>query len=60
MPNRGFHLYRDRDVSVVLDGTNEPAMGPSYCFEPIAPSGAVGSTWEECLWQPEHVRGVDA
>lgn len=60
MPNRGFHLYRDRDLSVLLDGSRVPAMGPSYCFEPIAPSGAAGSTWEECLWRPERLAGVEA
>lgn len=36
-PNPGFNATGSSDLSVLLDRFDKPAMGPSYCFEPILP-----------------------
>lgn len=58
-PNRGFHLYEDRDVSVLHDAykARGPMMAPSYCFEPITDCYDTTS-WDECAWKPEHMRAA--
>ena len=55
-PNEGFNPNLDRDLSVKHPCCDGPMMAPSYCFEPITPSGHKITSWDECLWMPEHIR----
>lgn len=68
-PIRGnkLRLTNRWDLQVVYDHawTNVSGVVMSsdtiaYCLqdshEPILPEGAQPSTWEQCLWQPDHLR----
>lgn len=55
-PNEGFNPNRDRDLSVKHPSFDGPMMAPSYCFEPIIPTGHQVTSWDHCLWMPEHMR----
>src|SRR5690242_8977518 len=53
-PNAGFDPHGAWDVSLRLD-SGELGMAPSCCLEPATDSYDV-TTWDACVWKPEHLR----